>query len=113
MVDVGTGTCGIRRRKTAKERREQKQRSWARSAQQLLAGCLSIHGHRGGALSRVELLMVDSLRMLGSAPAPEKIPIPSIAVACRVVDVQDIDHVGSETIVEEEGPRTSSPWATM
>ena len=56
--------------------------------------------------------MVDSLRILGSAPAPENAPTPSIAAACRVADFQDIDHVGSEREVEDEGPRATSPWAT-
>ena len=68
-MDGAADVC-VRRRKTAAERRAQRQRSDARLVSRLIAGLSSIRGHRGCALSQVGAHLLAGLRSVQSVPMP-------------------------------------------
>jgi hypothetical protein len=69
-MDEGTTPARTRRKKTARERREQKLRAEARVVQTLLAAFEQLAGHRGGTPTRLGAAFASALRLPGSTCSP-------------------------------------------
>ena len=66
----------LRRKKTAKKRREQRAPAHARALQLLLKGVGEIEAHRGGALTKAGMLLKGCLCVVSSIPEASSVPQP-------------------------------------
>ena len=68
-----------RRKKSARERRQQRQRATNRMMQTMLRGCLDLQNHRGNSLSHVGMLVMKGLKVILEVPAADTVPWPRFA----------------------------------
>ena len=68
-----------RRRKTAKERREQRHRSEARTLQRVLQGLNGVSAHMGGQLTRIGGMLREAILLSRASPSADVVPLPAFA----------------------------------
>ena len=89
-----------RRKKTSRERREQRVRAEGRNVCALLRAFAAVHGHRGGEVSRLGTALWTVL----SAPVPEAAPPLQ---AHLVVKGVELDKEVAKEAVQEDVPATA------
>ena len=97
----------IRRRKTAAERREQRQRSDGRFVVRLLRSLDGVAAHRGNSLGRVGLAMQQAL---GSVVGSGSVRSPSLPPAAHARNAPN--GTVAELVVQYGGGITASPART-
>ena len=68
-----------RRKKNARERRQQRERASIRAAQMMLRGRMELRSHRGNALGKAGSLVMQSLSLVVASPAAHWLPMPNFS----------------------------------